>query len=280
MAGATSIWGQLKIASAAGILFGGYPFARNFYFVGDNAPVFGQQVSTIQGAADLMVDGDVLMLGNQEYDENVTFTGKNNVTVIGTAPRGSTRVTALTNGTAFTINGGQGVQLININAEGRGTGGGVKLDGQIRRFVASLCKFHGGAVAFLISPAAGGQIVDCLLDDCEIALATTGISNVVGGGDPTHRLTVRNSRFYALTTDCVVSAGAAINTQILNNFFTNDGDTEPTRFVKLDGAGDSGLVAGNQFATPTNANTKFVLDADVMWGANATEAGWSSARPA
>ena len=276
----TSIWGQLKTAAGAGILNGGYPFAQNIYFVGSNAPTFVQQKNTIQEAADAVVDGDVIIIGPGEYDENVTLTGKNKIAIIGAGNPESCRLTALTNGTGLTINGGQDVSVVNVNIEGRGTGGGVKLAGQIRRFVASQCKFHGGATAFLIAPAGGGQIVDCVIDDCAIALVTTGISNALAGGDPTHRLTVKNSRFYAIVTDCIISTGAAINTFILNNFFGTHTDAEPTQFIKLDGAGDSGLVAGNQFATATNANTKFLIDADVYWGANGTEAGWSTARPA
>lgn len=260
----------------------GLPFAGNTYYVGSGAPpgVGIRRVDTIQAAASLMIERDVLIIGPGEYDENVTLTNVNKATIIGAGGPDSVRITALTNGRALTIDGCQDLNIVNLNLEGRGTGGALRLTGQIRRLHADFCRFHGGDTGILVDPAAGGQIVDAYITNSIIALLTTGISNTVGGGDPTHRLIVESCKLFGITTDCIVSAGAAINTMILNSLFANDGDTEPTRFIKLDGAGDSGLVAGNQFATPTNANTKFVLDADVMWGANATEAGWSTARPA
>lgn len=131
-----------------------------------------------------------------------------------------------------------------------------------------------------MNAGASGQVVDFTIEDNAIGLVTTGVSNSVGAGDPTHRLVIKNNRFFAITTDVIVSAGSSINTLVYGNVVANDGDTEPTRFVKLDGSGDSGIVANNFFATATNSNTKFVLDADVMWVSNSTEAGVSTARPA
>jgi len=277
-----SIWGQLKGGAAAGILAGGRPYARNIYYTGDNSPQFGGIVSaSIQAAVDAMVDGDVLLLGPQEYNEDVVITGKNGITIVGASPALGTRLTGLpSNGIGLTIVGGQDVQLVNMNLEGRGTGGALKLMGQIRRLSALGCKFNGGAFGVLVAPAAGGQIVDFLMDECYFGPVTTGFSNALAGGDPTHRVVIKNSIFSAVVTDCIVSAGSCINIAVVNNIFGTHTDVEPTRFIKLDGAGDSGIVAGNQFATATNANTKFVLDADVYWTANGTEAGWSAARPA
>jgi hypothetical protein len=281
MSAGNNIWAALRQGVSAGVMAGGFPYARNNRYIRQaGAPSFGLNTVTIQESSDLLESGDVMFLGPTEYNENVVVSGKQQVTIIGGANPYSCRVTGLTNGTALTIDDCSDVLLVNLNLEGRGTGGGLQLTGQIRRVTAIGCKFHGGANAVFINPGAGGQLVDLLIKECEIALATNGIVNTVGGGDPTHRIKVLNSLFYGITTDCIVSSAGAINTAIMNNIFGTNGDAEPTRFIKLDGAGDSGIVAGNQFATPTNANTKFVLDADVMWGANATEAGWSTARPA
>lgn len=275
-----NLWASLRQGAASGVLAGGFPYANNNWFTGAGAPQFGRRADTLQDVLDDLEDNDLVFVPPGELDENLTLTGKNRVALIGASSPFGARVTALTNGVALTIGDAQDVLLQNLNLEGRGTGGAVKLTGQVRRLTLRSCKLSGGAFAFLIASASGGQSVEVFLDDCYIFGVTTGISNAIAGGDPTHRLMVRGCRFFAVTTDCIVSAGSAINTMIQDSYFGNDGDTEPTRFIKLDGAGDSGLVAGNQFATPTNANTKFVLDADVLWGANATEAGWSTARPA
>ena len=274
-----SVWSAVRRAYASGVLDMGYPFARNVRYVGENAPTGVTAYNTIQEAVDALIDGDLLIVGPGEYDENVTITDKNKITVIGAGNPHACRLTALTNGIALTIVGGQDVTIINMNLEGRGTGGALKLDGQIRRLVVQGCKIHGGADGVLIAPAALGQIVEAIIEGCLITGLTTGISHAGTGGDPTHKVTIQGNRFIAITTDCIVSTGSFINGMVIDNIMGNDGDTEPTRFIKLDGAGDSGIVAGNQFATPTNDNAKFVLDADVMWGANATEAGWSTARP-
>ena len=88
---ATSLWGQLKTAAAAGVLFGGYPFARKVYFVGDNAPQFGQQMATIAAAINIMLSGDVLILGPQAHAEgNLSIPAtKTNLTFIGAGNRGA-----------------------------------------------------------------------------------------------------------------------------------------------------------------------------------------------
>lgn len=56
--------------------------------------------------------------------------------------------------------------------------------------------------------------------------------------------------------------------------------TEPTDFILLADNGNTGIIAGNQFAIATNATAKLTIGTGIMWGPNGTEAGWSTARPA
>jgi hypothetical protein len=273
-----NLWGQVKGAASSGILTGGRPYTQNFWYAGASAPIFGSRTDTIQQAVNIALPGDVIQLGPQEYDENVVVDKA--ITIVGASDPLATRITALTNGTAITLAGtSAGAALYNLNLEGRGTGGGLALTGQIRRVSIIGCKLHGGAVAAFINPGVGGQIVELTFDDCIFALATRGILNTVGGGDPTHRLRVRNSWFYALTASSIESGGAAINILVEGNKFGPNGDTDPTAYILLDGAGDSGMVSGNFFGTPNDSGGLNSVDADVFWVGNYTVAGVTTAQP-
>ncbi len=63
-------------------------------------------------------------------------------------------------------------------------------------------------------------------------------------------------------------------------FGHSEDGTAPSKHVDVGGALDVGIFTGNRFATATNANTTLIIGAKIFWVANATEAGWSTARPA
>src|SRR3990172_6212746 len=101
--GAPNFWGLVKQGAAAGILSGGFPYARNFWYTGSLAPVFGRRADTLaQLFGGLMLPGDVLQLGPQEYAQGgLTIpVGLDNITIIGAGPRGSSFIDSPTTGVA------------------------------------------------------------------------------------------------------------------------------------------------------------------------------------
>ena len=62
-------------------------------------------------------------------------------------------------------------------------------------------------------------------------------------------------------------------------FNDNEDGTAPTDYVKVDRAGDTGMITGCRFSIATNASADLKIAAGIMWVANATEAGWTTARP-
>lgn len=71
------------------------------------------------------------------------------------------------------------------------------------------------------------------------------------------------------------------NLQCHDNYFGR-GDVTPTDYVSIvtGGGTSSGSMSGNRFALATNASADIVIPAGILYMANATEAGWSTARPA
>lgn len=282
---------QLKKASNAGILAGGYPFAENNWYVGSGTPLTAsKRANTIQAALDNMVNRDILFIGPGSYDEQVVWPiGLNNVTVIGGGNRGDVSIAPSgTNKTALKIEGTatltEGVTLINVGCEGDGTGGGLHVLGFIRKFRAYGCKFEGGAFAAQLQSNAAGAIGDTILEDIELAWATDALLiAVTGAGDPVTQTYLRNSLLHNYTSRGVrVTNTFTGDLWITKNVFARQEDgTQPTNeYIKADIAGTTGFVSENSFATPTNAATKLAIATNVIWGPNGTEAGWSTARPA
>jgi hypothetical protein len=237
-------------------------------------------LATVQAAVNKAGSNYLIAVAPGEYDEDVVVT-KSKLTIMGLGPKHSVRITGVAAGTktALTLTNTQDVGLINLNLEGRTTGGGLAVAGQTRRLHVAHSKIHGGANALKLSNA-GGQAVDICIEDNVIGLATNGLSIVGGGGDPLNQLIVRRNLFQRIDTDCLVTDGVAYDVSVLDNIFAAKAGVEPTRYIKLDAAGTTGIVAGNQFATAANLAAKIVLAAGVMFGPNGTEAGWSTTRPA
>lgn len=69
-----------------------------------------------------------------------------------------------------------------------------------------------------------------------------------------------------------------LNLVCIDNTFAG-GATPPTDFVNIVGT-SSGIMTRNTFASATNAAATITIPAGILYAANGTEAGWSSARPA
>ena len=225
--------------------------------------------------------GDTIYIAAGSYDESVTI-AKAGLTLVGAANRGSVGIAPSgDNDTAMTINA-NGVTLINVGCEGDGTGGGLHVEGDVARFRAFGCKLEGGAFAAKLESTADGAVADTRFDDCEFAWTTTALHFVVSGaGDPVTQTYVRKCLFHNYTTAGInVDTVHTADLWVEDCFFAAQEDgTEPTDYVLASVASTTGFFSGNRFSTATNEADVLTIVAGVIWAANATEAGWSTARP-
>lgn len=280
-----SLWAQVKLAGASGVLNGGFPFARNVYFVGSNAPSTAQQVNTVQNALNLMIHGDLLILGPQQYDEGnlVLPATASGVTILGMGNRGSCYIEPAVAGDEGLQILADDVTLINVGVADGGAGDyGLSVGSQTvspDRFRAYGCKFEGSAIGARLHGAG-----DILLEDCEFAWAAVGLQLKANDIGLVTQAYIQKSRFHNNATACLShdAANAVVaNLQLWDNFFDQLEDgTEPTDFILLSDNGNFGHIAQNQFAIATNASAKLTIGTGLLWGPNGTEAGWSTARPA
>jgi hypothetical protein len=182
------------------------------------------------------------------------------------------------------------VTLINIGVAGTdGADYAINLNA-CSRFRAYGCKFEGGAgvlgptgIIMLVNGTADAQVADALLSDCEFAWSNKGIVfDDSSYGYPT-QFFVQNCRFHDLTTQMfgVNTNGLVKGLEVTGCIFDNAEDgTAPTDYILLSDNGNTGLFAGNYFATATNATGVLTIGTGIKWGPNGTEAGWSVARPA
>jgi len=208
------------------------------------------------------------------------------LTFIGEGPPQSVWVQPSTAGVAGCKISAPEVTFQNFGAEANVTGAyGLLVEDAIEEFRAFYSKFGGaGGVLDAVKLKGAGPVV---LDHCEFAWAGYGIRFEGGLTSFPTQIVINKCRFHNLSVSHLFRTAAqgttVKNLQHTKNIHDNMEDgTEPTdSFIRLNTAGTTGLVAGNQFATATNSNTKFVINVDglLKWGANATEAGWSSARP-
>lgn len=278
-----NLWSQLKFAAGAGILSGGYPFARNFYFVGRNAPQGVQRVDTLAACFNRLVDNDVVMLGPGAHEEGNLIIEANNITILGMGNRGSVFIEPDGANDEGVLVLGDDVTFNNVGiAKGAAGDYALSVGSQTvspSRFRAYDCKIEGDGIAARLYGAG-----DVILEDCEFAWCGTGIQfrgNDIGFNT---QIYIRKCRFHNFTDAGLGEFAAAQqvnNLEFLNSFMdqTEDG-TEPTDFILLSDNANTGLIAGNQFAIATNSNAKLTIGSGIMWGPNGTEAGWSTARPA
>lgn len=246
---------------------------------------------TIQTAIDAAESGDVIYIeangDDTAFEEALTIT-KSNLTLVGIGGRGSVSIAPGGNGVALTIDGSAArrtdITLINLGLEGAGTGGGLHVKGNVRRVRAYGCKIEGGANALRLESTAAGAISDSLFQDCEICWSTDLVSiEATGGGDPVTQTRIKSCHLHNMS-----ARGIHVDTVHTTDLWIDDctvageeDGTLPTdELVKADVASTTGMISNCRFAIPTNAAADLAIAAGVLWVANMTEAGVSSARPA
>lgn len=220
------------------------------------------------------------------YDEAEIDFSKAGVQYIGQGPVGSVFLQS-TQGPVGKISSNDNT-FINIGMEGLLTAAYVlDIQDQVMRARLHGCKLEAASGVLDVLRLTGAG--DVLLDECELAWGGYGIVFVGGLISWPTQIVIKNSRFHNLSVSHLYRSdvgGATLvkNLQHINNIHDamEDGTEPSDSYVRLDIATSTGLIAGNQFATATLANTVFIINADglIKWGANGTEAGWSSARPA
>lgn len=239
--------------------------------------------------------GDVVALLPGSYDEAVTVPlAKWGLTIVGLGT-GASIAPSATAAIGLTINA-QNVSLINLGVAGgttatyalRATGNGLKAIG---------CKFEGAdtsgsAVGFgpgsvaAVTAGTAGHGGDAKFLGCEFAWSYNGLALVASDYGAATQVEVKGGLFHNLSNIEIIGVpgafgiGSARNLEVTDSVFDNMEDgTAPSDFVKVDDALDTGIFSGNRFALATNAAANLKIGAGVLWVANATEAGWSTARP-
>jgi len=287
-----NLWSSLRQGAASGVLAGGFPYAGNIWYVGASAPVFGRRVDTIADAFLAMSPKDILFLGPQRHTEGnlVLPASLSNITIIGGGNRGACFIEP-------SVAGDEGLQvlasdvtLVNVGVAGGASGNyALNVKGNTtskngRRFRAYGCKFEGptGTVV-LLDGDADYNVSDAIFDDCEFAWGGSGLLfDDSSYGYPT-QIFVRRCKFHNLTAVGVglAASGGVTNLELTDCVFDDLEDgTAPTDYIKVDRAGDTGIISGCRFSIATNASADLKIAAGIMWVANGTEAGWSTARPA
>lgn len=284
-----SIWAAINQGAASGAFYGGYPFARNAWYVGTNSPFAGRRVGTLAELFAIAVSGDVAYIGPGGYDEgNLVIPERlSNFTLVGTGCRGACFIEP----SAAGANGIQvladDVTFINIGIAGDDTASYALLIGSATispsRFRAYGCKFEGVEA---VNPAANVRLLGCgdiIFNDCEFAWGTNGL---LGGsnnnGFPTETY-IQNCLFHdMLTVDIGVVVGAHFDGLWIekNTFALSEGGTPPTDFLLLSDNANIGTITQNNFASATNATGTITIGTGLKYPTNYTEAGPSTARPA
>lgn len=250
---------------------------------------------TIQAAVNASQPGDEILVFPGPYNEAVVIPpSKSNITIRALFADGAGRGAVFikpSGATALPMTVlADDVTLVNIGCEGKSTAdyairvGAVVADltpypevEDIARFRAYGCKFEGAAVAVRFAGCG-----DVMLRDCEVAWCVTGVDAVGGIESYPTQVFVEDTRFHNVSGTHVGdgASGKFQNIHLLRNVHDNaDDGTEPTKYLDLTDSGTTGLVTGCTFAFATNEADVLAIAADVVWGPNGTEAGWSTARP-
>lgn len=240
-------------------------------------------LSTIGQAMTNAQANDAIHIAAGDYDEVVTI-NKDNLTLIGVGPRGSVAVAPSgANDIAIVIDGtGAGgrveeVSLTNIGGEGKGTGGGLHIKGDIRRLRFYGCKFEGGTFGVKLESTALGAVSDLHFDDVEFAWTTRGLHiTASGGGDPVTNIWVREGIFHNnslkwILADVAHTTGLIVKDSVFD--LEEDGSAAASNQLDVAVASSQGIFSNNSFALATMAVAKLAIAAGILWVGNKTEAG-------
>lgn len=255
--------------------------------------------TTVQSAVDVASPNATIILAPGDYEGDVVITGdKTNLTFRGAGPRGSVNIIAETvNGIAVENRADQ-VVFENIGFATNGTGVAfLNFGARVRAYACKLESDSTGTAARVLPgtvlqhDAEGdeyyGNGADVLFYDCEFAWGIQGLESASSDYGACTQMRVQRCRFHDLSTchlrsndiqaSDVCTRGLLVDECV---FEKAEDASAPTDFLRVDVTGDTGTFTMNRFATPTNDTALLTIAAGVMWMANATEAGWSTARPA
>src|SRR3990167_303851 len=269
---------------------GAYAY-RDLWYVDDlngndnfDGKTLDKAFKTIQAGTNAVgATGDALVIAPGDYaTDEVSISGARDfLAVFGLGGRGSVAVaTSGTNKTALTVvgtsaNRARDISFYNIGGEADGTGFGLYVKANIRRFRAYGCKFEGGAAAVKLESTGADPltVADTILEDCELAWATVGLSlSVSGAGDPVTQTYLRGSLIHNVTADGVLTDAQCNDVWVVGNTFAYQEDgTEPTQYLDIDDTGVTGYVANNYFATTVFSTAKFAIASGVIFTNNISE---------
>lgn len=254
--------------------------------------------ATIQKAVNNSNPGDVIYIAPGSYNESVQFAFADSyITLIGLGAKGSVAIapsTAAAHALTFNCNG---LVCVNIDfASPTGATYTVSGTGSACRFYS--CKFEGadtsgasfnwgpGSVANIAAGLAG-RGGDLQLYDCEFAWTYNGVTFTASDFGQATEIYMEDCWFHDTSATSLLGVpgafgiGSVGDLTVVNCVFSRAEDgTKPSDFVNVNDAADVGSFSGNRFALATNAAADLKVGAKVLWMANATEAGWSAARPA
>lgn len=237
--------------------------------------------STLAAAIAAANAGDVLYLEPGQYNESVTVNKR--LTIIGLGGKGAAYIEPETAGAEGMLVTADDVTLVNVGVAGASAADyALQVGSQTvspDRFRAFACKFEGPDAAVAVLKGAG----DSLFEDCEFAWGGSGLLFAPNDDGFVTQVKLRRCHFHNLTAVHVglAASGGVTNLEMADCLHDNAEDgTAPTDYIKVDRAGDTGIITGCRFATATNAATVLTIAAGILWVGNATEAGWSTARPA
>lgn len=245
-------------------------------------------MATISAAIAAASAGDAILIAPGAYDETLALS-KANMTLIALGGRGSAYVEPSTAGAEGALVTADDVTIKGLGIAGESTSDyalRVRDCARFRAYGVKLEKGSGAGAVVDLRGTTSDNAADVLFDDCEITWGATGMQFVANtdGNGPT-QIFLRRCRFHNLSLACMAEGGAAgdlvVDLHVEESLFLNgENDVAPTKYLDFNNAGTSGFFGGNFFATPTNASAVLAIPAKVLWVANATEAGWSTARPA
>lgn len=254
----------------------------------------GRITATATGAVGKASPGDTILLTPGTYRENIVIPRqKPGLTIVSVGDRHS-GILAPDAGAPLIVHADD-TRLINLGIEAPDGETALRVLGA--RVRAYLSKIEGGAACAVVGPGAEADVsadaegdgADVLFEECEFAWSALGL--VLRGSDygAATQARVRRSRFHNISDAHIaeeVGAGGSAPVTFRDfeasecSFLADEAGAAPTRFIDLDGdAGNTGRIARCDFAYATNEADVIAIAAGVLFVANMTEAGMTTARP-
>lgn len=253
---------------------------------------------TIQAAVTASDPNSVIMIAPGAYDETVTIArGLGPLTFVGLGNQGDVGIAPSTTAARGMTNNSDDVTLINVGVAGESTADFACFSTG-SRFRVYGCKMEGvdtsgaalgigpGSVA-QVNAGTAGNCGDVNLYNTELCWSKNGLALVASDyGVPT-QVFVQGMRIHNVDGTEILGVPAAFGIGSVRNLMYVDGvfealedGTNPSDYINVNTAFDTGVFARNSLAIATNASADIKIGAGIMWVSNGTEAGWSTARPA